>query len=195
MRRCQADTARDPGARATARDCAVRELLGIEVECNICKLWWVLSTPIKSFEVEGVLHNSPTLRAPSGSAAEPASESELPLISQELPQELPLIPWLHSAVTLSGSMVTLNFTRWLHASTGTSAGDSTGASADSTGPHAGAAADFTGASAGDSTASSAGGLEGVAATSAATLARAAAGSGEAHVLIAHVRHCRTLYEQ
>ena len=55
-----------------------------------------------------MLHNSPTLRAPSGSAAEPASESELPLISQELPQELPLIPWLHSAVTLSGSMVTLD---------------------------------------------------------------------------------------
>eukprot|EP00964_Phaeocystis_antarctica_P130465 scaffold94330_cov69-Phaeocystis_antarctica.AAC.2 len=47
-------------AHAQQRDCAVRELLGIEVECNICKLWWVLSTPIKSAEVEGVLHNSPT---------------------------------------------------------------------------------------------------------------------------------------
>ena len=68
----------------------------------------MLSTPIKSAEVEGVLHNSPTPSAPSGSPAEPASENELPLIRRDLLQELPLIPWLHSVVTLSGAMVTLN---------------------------------------------------------------------------------------
>ena len=54
---------------AQQRDCAVRELLGIDVECKICKLW-------------RVLHNSRAPRAPSGS-----QEKELPLIPQELPQE------------------------------------------------------------------------------------------------------------
>ena len=54
--------------------CAVRELLGIDVECKICKLW-------------RVLHNSRAPRAPSTGA--PASENELPLIPQELPQETP----------------------------------------------------------------------------------------------------------
>ena len=127
MRRCQADTARDPGARATARDCAVRELLGIEVECKICKLWWVLSTPIKSLEVDEVLLNSPTPRAPSGSAAEPACESELPLISQELPQELPRTA--DSVATLSGDAQWFHgYTQWLHQCTGASTGDSIGAS-------------------------------------------------------------------
>ena len=58
---------------AEQRYCAVRELLGIDVECKICKLW-------------RVLHNSRAPRAPSTGA--PASENELPLIPQELPQEL-----------------------------------------------------------------------------------------------------------
>ena len=56
--------------------CAVRELLGIDVECKVCKLW-------------RVLHNSRAPRAPSGS---PTNENELPLTPQDLPQELPLIP-------------------------------------------------------------------------------------------------------
>ena len=58
----------------------VRELLGIDVECKICKLW-------------RVLHDSRAPRAPSGP---PANENELPLIPQELsqetPQETPQIP-------------------------------------------------------------------------------------------------------
>ena len=65
---------------AQQRDCAVRELLGIDVECKICKLW-------------RVLHDSRAPRAPSGP---PANENELPLIPQELsqetPQETPQIP-------------------------------------------------------------------------------------------------------
>ena len=64
---------------AQQRDCAVRELLGINVECKVCKLW-------------RVLNNSRAPRAPSGS---PANENELPLIPQDLPQELPLIPLPH----------------------------------------------------------------------------------------------------
>ena len=51
----------------------VRELLDIDVECKICKLW-------------RVLHDSRAPRAPSGSHA---NENELPLIPQELPQETP----------------------------------------------------------------------------------------------------------
>ena len=63
-------------SHAQQRYCAVRELLGIDVECKVCKLW-------------RVLHNSRAPRAPSGS---PTNENELPLTPQDLPQELPLIP-------------------------------------------------------------------------------------------------------
>ena len=74
-----------------------------------------------------MLHNSPTLRAPSGSAAEPACESELPLISQELPQELPRTA--DSVATLSGDAQWFHgYTQWLHQCTGASTGDSIGAS-------------------------------------------------------------------
>ena len=63
-------------SHAQQRYCAVRELLGIDVECKVCKLW-------------RVLHNSRAPRAPSGSST---NVNELPLIPQDLPQELPLIP-------------------------------------------------------------------------------------------------------
>ena len=66
---------------AQQRDCAVRELLGIDVECRICKLW-------------RVLHNSRAPRAPSGS-----QEKELPLIPQELPQETQQSPQIPQEVS------------------------------------------------------------------------------------------------
>ena len=68
---------------AQQRDCAVRELLGIDVECRICKLW-------------RVLHNSRAPRAPSGSHA---NENELPLIPQELPQETQQSPQIPQEVS------------------------------------------------------------------------------------------------